>query len=73
MKQILILGGGGFIGGHLGKRLKADGFKCPEGVRGRNSDNDLYREKIGWEVNESLMTGMIKTYNWINKQVNDNI
>ncbi len=28
------------------------GFKCPEGVRGRNSDNNLYHEKVGWKVSE---------------------
>lgn len=41
------------------------GFSCPIGVRGRNSDNKLYREKIGWEVNKPLRTGMEITYNWI--------
>jgi nucleoside-diphosphate-sugar epimerase len=46
------------------------GFKCPTGVRGRNSDNKLYREKIGWEVNESLLSGMRNTYEWIDEQVN---
>jgi len=46
------------------------GFKCPVGVRGRNSDNKLYKEKIGWEVNEPLIEGMKKTFTWINKQVN---
>ena len=46
------------------------GFSCPTGVRGRNSDNKLYREKIGWEVSMPLKEGMIKTFNWINEQVN---
>ena len=46
------------------------GFKCPVGVRGRNSDNKLYKEKVGWEVNQSLKIGMEKTYKWINEQVN---
>ncbi len=46
------------------------GFKCPVGVRGRNSDNKLYKEKVGWEVNQSLKNGMEKTYKWINEQVN---
>ena len=45
------------------------GFKCPVGVRGRNSDNKLYKEKVGWEVNQSLRIGMEKTYKWINQQV----
>lgn len=45
------------------------GFKCPVGVRGRNSDNTLYKEKIGWEVSQPLKIGMEKTYNWIKLQV----
>jgi nucleoside-diphosphate-sugar epimerase len=45
------------------------GFKCPLGVKGRNSDNNLYREKIGWEVSQPLSIGLKKTYNWIKSQV----
>ena len=45
------------------------GFKCPTGVRGRNSDNKLYKEKMGWETTQSLQTGMERTFEWINKQV----
>ena len=45
------------------------GFKCPLGVRGRRSDNDLYRKKMGWEVSEPLIEGMRKTYTWIKEQV----
>jgi len=45
------------------------GFKCPVGVKGRNSDNKLYRDNIGWEVNQPLIEGIYKTYNWINKQI----
>ena len=47
------------------------GFSCPVGVRGRNSDNKLYKEKVGWEVSQPLIVGMEKTYNWINEQVNE--
>lgn len=46
------------------------GFRCPVGVRGRNSDNKLYKEKMGWEVSMPLIEGMSKTFDWINKQVN---
>ena len=46
------------------------GFKCPVGVRGRNSDNRLYKEKMGWEVSIPLIEGMSTTFNWINQQVN---
>ena len=45
------------------------GFQCPLGVRGRNSDNTLYREKIGWSPSQPLIEGMRKTYKWIYKQV----
>jgi nucleoside-diphosphate-sugar epimerase len=45
------------------------GFKCPVGVRGRNSDNKLYKEKMKWEPSEPLQDGIIKTYQWINEQV----
>lgn len=45
------------------------GFKCPTGVRGRNSDNKLYKDNIGWEVSMPLIDGMKKTYTWIKEQV----
>ena len=45
------------------------GFKCPLGVKGRNSDNRLYEEKIGWSVNQPLLVGLTKTYNWIQTKV----
>jgi GDP-D-mannose 3',5'-epimerase len=45
------------------------GFKCPLGVKGRNSDNRLYKEKIGWEVSQPLSIGLEKTYQWILSQV----
>ena len=44
------------------------GFRCPVGVRGRNSDNRLYREKMGWEVSQPLLVGMEKTYEWISSR-----
>ncbi len=48
------------------------GHKCPIGVNGRNSDNDLYKEKIGWVVSKPLREGMEKTYSWIKEQVEKN-
>ncbi len=51
---------------------KKYGHKCPVGVNGRNSDNTLYRKKIGWEVSQPLRTGMEDTYAWIKKQVDKN-
>jgi len=49
---------------------KKYGFRCPLGVRGRNSDNRLFREMVGWEVSMPLKQGMELTFDWINKQTN---
>ena len=48
---------------------KKYGHKCPIGVNGRNSDNALYEEKIGWKVSQPLIDGMKKTYAWIFEQI----
>lgn len=45
------------------------GFKCPVGVRGRNSDNTLYKQKIGWEPSQHLQEGVNITYKWISEQL----
>ena len=42
---------------------------APQGVRGRNSDNTLILEKLGWEPEVDLRTGLAKTYAWIEEQV----
>ena len=42
----------------------------PLGVRGRNSNNDLIREKLGWDYEQSLTEGIRKTYDWIWGQTN---
>jgi len=53
-----------------GEEFKAKyGFRCPVGVRGRNSDNTLIREKLGWDYKQPLHDGMKKAYFWIKKQV----
>jgi nucleoside-diphosphate-sugar epimerase len=41
----------------------------PQGVRGRNSDNSLLREVLGWEPATSLEDGLTPTYQWIEKQL----
>ena len=41
----------------------------PQGVRGRNSDNSLLREVLGWEPEISLEEGLARTYPWIEDQV----
>jgi nucleoside-diphosphate-sugar epimerase len=56
-----------------GKEFKEKyGFNCPLGVKGRNSDNRLYKEKIGWEVSQPLSVGLEKTYQWISSQLEKN-
>jgi nucleoside-diphosphate-sugar epimerase len=49
--------------------IKKYGHKCPLGVKGRNSDNKLYREKMNWEVSQPLQIGLEKTFNWIKTQI----
>jgi nucleoside-diphosphate-sugar epimerase len=51
------------------KNLLVKNISGPVGVRGRNSDNKLYKDKIGWEPSQSLENGIVKTYNWIGQQV----
>ena len=45
------------------------GHKCPLGVNGRNSDNNLYKEKLNWVVSRPLREGIEKTYEWIKQQI----
>jgi GDP-D-mannose 3',5'-epimerase len=52
-----------------GKKLNIKHIDGPLGVRGRNSDNKLIREKLGWSPSLSLKAGILKTYEWINEQV----
>jgi nucleoside-diphosphate-sugar epimerase len=54
-----------------GKNLSIENIDGPLGVHGRNSDNNLYREKMGWEPTQSLREGMEKTYAWILQQVKE--
>ena len=42
---------------------------APLGVRGRNSNNDLVREKLGWDYSQTLEEGIRRTYNWIQEQI----
>jgi nucleoside-diphosphate-sugar epimerase len=45
----------------------------PQGVRGRNSDNNKLREVLGWEPEISLEDGLKETYRWIEEQVREKI
>jgi len=42
---------------------------APQGVRGRNSDNTLIKEKLGWAPSISLEDGMERTYRWVFDQM----
>jgi GDP-D-mannose 3', 5'-epimerase len=55
-----------------GKRIEKKHIPGPTGVRGRNSNNDLIGEKLGWKPSASLRSGLEKTYAWIEQQVHRN-
>lgn len=55
--------------GIAGKKLKIKHIPGPLGVRGRNSDNKLIKEKLGWSPNIPLEDGMRKTYKWVFEQL----
>lgn len=52
-----------------GKKLSIKHIVGPLGVRGRNSDNRLIAEKLGWKPSRPLREGLEKTYCWIQEQV----
>ena len=52
-----------------GKNISIKNITGPTGVRGRNSDNALIQEKLGWAPSQPLVEGMKKTYAWITEQV----
>lgn len=53
------------------KKIKINNIPGPTGVRGRNSENSLFEEKLGWRVSDSLEDGIKKTYPWIVQQVEE--
>ena len=52
-----------------GKKLKRKHIKGPLGVRGRNSDNRLIENKLGWRPTIPLKAGLEITYRWIEAQI----
>ncbi len=52
-----------------GKKLTIRHIKGPLGVRGRNSDNHMIADKLGWKPTRPLREGMEKTYSWIHEEV----
>ena len=55
-----------------GKKLDKIHVPGPIGVRGRNSDNRLIKEKLGWQPSLPLRDGLERTYSWIESQVMSN-
>ncbi len=54
-----------------GKKLSIKNVEGPRGVAGRNSDNALIREKLGWAPSKPLRNGVEETYKWIEEQVKE--
>ena len=52
-----------------GKRMRKKHITGPLGVRGRNSDNRLIKEKLGWAPSQPLRNGLEITYDWIERRV----
>jgi GDP-D-mannose 3',5'-epimerase len=52
-----------------GKDLSIKNIDGPRGVMGRNSDNKLIQEKLGWSPSRPLLDGMRLAYGWIREQV----
>lgn len=55
--------------GISGKKIQIKNIDGPEGVRGRNSDNELIFKKLGWKPTQPLQVGIEKTYQWIKQKV----
>jgi GDP-D-mannose 3',5'-epimerase len=56
-----------------GKTIRKDHIPGPTGVRGRNSDNRLVEEKLGWKPSATLRQGLESTYEWIEGQIHRNV
>jgi len=52
-----------------GKSVEKNHIDGPLGVRGRNSNNDLIRDELGWDYSQTLEEGITKTYEWIVFQI----
>ena len=52
-----------------GKEVSKNNIAGPEGVRGRNSDNNLIFSEVGWKPEMTLEAGLEHTYAWVNSQV----
>lgn len=70
-ERVTIDGLARMIAGIAGKRIRIRHVPGPLGVRGRNSDNRLIRQRLGWAPTEPLEVGLRRTYPWIAGQTGD--
>lgn len=68
-EMVSINGLAGIIADIAGKKIDINHIPGPQGVRGRNSDNRLINEKLGWAPSQPLRAGLEKSYAWIERQV----
>ncbi len=61
-----------YVADIAGKTVSREHIPGPVGVRGRNSDNRLIEQQLGWRPSQSLRDGLEKTYEWIELQVRRN-
>jgi GDP-D-mannose 3',5'-epimerase len=54
------------------KKITKKHISGPQGVRGRNSDNNLIKKHLSWTPTKSLKWGLEKTYSWILAEVKKN-
>ena len=52
-----------------GKSISINNIPGPTGVNGRNSDNTLIKEKLGWSPSQPLIVGTTNLFNWIKSQI----
>jgi len=58
----------GMVADIAGKTIRINNIPGPVGVRGRNSDNRLIRQRLGWAPSQPLKAGLEPTYAWIERQ-----
>ncbi|HLA62885.1 MAG TPA: NAD-dependent epimerase/dehydratase family protein [Rhodothermales bacterium] len=61
------------VAGQAGATIEKKHIDGPQGVRGRNSNNDRLREVLGWEPQISLEDGLGRTYRWIEAQLTEKL
>lgn len=67
-EMVTINGLAGIIADIAGKTIEINHIPGPQGVRGRNSDNRLIKQLLGWAPSEPLRAGLEKSYAWIERQ-----